>query len=367
MGRTVNGIEIPEEFDGIDDDIALGLMKDNGLIEDEQKEPEKTEVTTDKVESTDGDDAKKNPDVKEIDPPTTGQAAPVKEQEQGEGTTDDLKDDATGKTVPYQAMIAERKKRKELQAEIAQLKAQYNNNPVQVQQPVTQPPVVEQKVEQTAEQQQAYDDYIEKSAVEMFIEKYKREPDELSRTDNIILGRYAAKVEDGIQEYQEQQKKIANEAQKNNQSYRQFAADQKARDEYEEIEIAFVEEIKALPPDEQDDFKKALQQCESGTGTRQDVLLVKKFWNDAAKKVVSQNVPSTEIKETTKVVTPQKPAKTDEEKLEQIEKHPKVNLVTGNNASASTSIDEIARLMNDMPWPEFEKKHPEFAKLVLEG
>jgi len=370
--RIVDGIEIPEEFDGIDDDIALETMKEHGLMPDHQ---EKVEATT-QVEPTEEEKADEKTEEKteektsaseEVIAPTGG-TAPVKEQETGVEATEVVDD---GKTVPYQAMIAERKKRKALQAELDRLKASQGNvAPVQVQQPATQAPLQEEKKEQTTEEQQRLDEYIEKSAIEMFVDKYKREPDDMNRTDIIILGRYAAKVEDGIQKYQEQQQRVASEAQKVNQSYIQFVTEQQNRDEFEEISASFIDEVESLPPDEQEVVKQAFQQCESGKGTPQEILLVKKIWNDVAKKTVQSLVPATKetnTQETTKVVDPPKPSKTDEQKLEQIEKHPKTNLVTGTNISNSANETEMARLLNEMEWEDFEKQYPAYAQKLLEG
>jgi len=362
-------IEIPEEFEGIDRDIAIGLMRENGLIEDKSldnepaaNEPPNNEPTEDENQPTDT--------TNETEP--DGNPAPVKEPKSGEGDngskreTDEPHKDGGQKTVPYGALADERGKRKVAQREAEALKAELEQLRQQQRQPIIQQPTQAAPTEASP----PVDDIIEQAALQLFQQKYGREPDDLERGDNIKLASCTYEVNRNIEAYQLKQQKAAEEARQHAQSYKQFVNQQSLQDDFEEVQLALVEDLKVMPLEDQKLFGHAYQLCEKGAGTPQDLFVVKNYWNNSLNKY-RESVESSE-KETESAKTdpapPPKPAKkTAEEKLKEIEKQPKSNLVKGTNQSSTVNVDEIARLMNEMPWSEFESKYPEYAKLVLEG
>ncbi|MBP2644269.1 MAG: hypothetical protein H6Q67_2156, partial [Firmicutes bacterium] len=139
---------------------------------------------------------------------------------------------------------------------------------------------------------------------------------------------------------------------------------------FEEVQLALVEDLKTMPLEDQKLFGRAYQLCEKGEGTPQDLFVVKNYWNNSQtkyRKSVEPPEKETEPPKTDPAPPPKLAKKTAEEKLTEIEKQPKANLVKGTNQSSSVNVEEIARLMNEMPWSEFESKYPAYAKLVLES
>jgi hypothetical protein len=392
-------IEIPEEFEGIDRDIAIDLMRENGLIKDDKTEtdPEDNKPDTSTSANEPNSEPPKTDDQqtvnKESEP--AGDTTPVKEPKTGEedktvvdnnveenheGDSSNVKDEDK-KTVPYGALKDERGKRKAAQREAEALKAEIAQLRLSAQQPqfIAQQPV--QGEQPVTAASQPNDEIIEKAALELFVQKYGREPDDLERSDNVKLASCTYQVNRNFEAYQAQQQRVAVAARQQSQSYRQFTTEQQQADDFEEVQTAFIDELSNLSPQEKQMFTSSYENCERGRGTPQDLFIIKKFWNDVANKYRKANSNQTEPPEkqitkedtaATKTVeqppTPPKPAKkTIDEKLKEIEKQPKANIVKGTNQSATVSVDEIARLMNEMPWPEFEKKYPEYAKMVLEG
>lgn len=372
-------IVIPEEFEGIDRDIAIELMRENGLLDDTAPENDKkTDVTPKTSESPEGGD---QPTTTK-DPESDGNAAPVKEPETDDkgtgGKTDDEpnKDgdnDTSKKTVPYGALIDERGKRKAAQREVESLKGEIERLRQQQQNPISQPIV--QPVQHGQPSQATtppLDDIVEQAALQLFTQKYGREPDDLDRGDNIKLASCTYEINRNIENYQRQQQRATEEARQQAQSFWQFSTEQQQKDDFEEVQASLLDELKNMSPEAQQAFRLAYGNCEQGRGTAQDVFLVKKFWNEARSKYqqsVTQQQESEKQTEPSKnePAPPPKPkTKTAEEKLSEIEKQPKANLVKGTQ-SKPVSVEEIARLMNEMPWEDFEKKYPEYAKLVLEG
>jgi len=362
-------IEIPEEFEGIDRDIAIGLMRENGLVEEKSLDNEPTANEPPNNEPTEGANQPTNT-TNETEP--NGNPAPVKEPETGEDDkgskreSDEPHKDGGQKTVPYGALADERGKRKAAQREAEALKAELEQLRQQQRQPIVQQPTQTAPPEATP----PVDDIIEKAALQLFQQKYGREPDDLERGDNIKLASCTYEVNRNIEAYQAKQQKAAEEARQHAQSYRHFVQQQSQQDDFAEVQAALVEDLKAMSQEERQIFDSAYFKCDQGQGTSQDLFVVKNYWNNSLAKYRKSVEPPEKETEPSKTdpAPPPKPAKkTAEEKLKEIEKQPKASLVKGTNQSSTVNVDEIARLMNEMPWSEFESKYPEYAKLVLES
>lgn len=339
--KDENEIEIPEEFSGIDREIALELMREHGLIPDKQEDKQPGQEPS--------DDQNKEPD-QNTDPeegdPAAG-LAPDKEPEAGE---DPEGEDDNKKTVPLAALKDERGKRKNAQRELEALKAEIAQLRAQNQQPQSGRALELQQFEEK-KAQEAQDgsknlrrQFIDKAKA-IFVQENGREPDNLDDADSAEIMFIATELKGEYERVQSSQQRALSERQQLAQTYQQFAIDQKNRDDWEEVAAAVEAEFEALPEDEKAILGASYQRCEAGQGTLQDIYLVKKFWNAAADKANKAAAPAEKPKPTEPKPEPKK--KTTEEKLQEIEKHPKANLLNGSNTQGGDKLADLARKMQD--------------------
>ena len=268
--RTVNGIEIPDELEGLDDDFALSFVQEHGLVpaatkteETEVTEPEEKELGSETAGEQTTEPAKD--DDKSETP--VGDTAPVKEPVTGEAETS-----TDGKTVPIGAMLTERgkykaeKRRAEaLAAEIAQLRAQ-----AQTAQPVQQPaPKQEQTSTGTEQKDDPFAEYESAiiEATQEFVAAKGRDPEPYSADEKIINLRATNILKAREDKKAEQQRQYA-EMQRHAKSYTDFVATQEQADDFEEIQASLVSAIDSMDPYDKEAFAIALQSLPSGS-TRQ--------------------------------------------------------------------------------------------------
>lgn len=355
LRRFDREVDIPEELEGIDPELAMELMREHGLIEEEGQAGGQQ---GDKGDSGTDDDNDNEPDGDDPNA-SAGSTAPDKEPNADDEDDDsdgeeDLEDNDNGddKKVPLAALRDERGKRKKAQSEIEALRgeiAQLRNQS----QGSTQQQAGQQQQQQPDQQKQDDARTIRRklidSAKAIFAkENDNRQPDMLDEAD---LGEVMLIAGDLKRDYERQQVAIQQqyaERQKHSQSYLQFVHEQKASDDYDTIANAIVDEFEALPEDDQAVLGTAYNRCEAGVGTPQDFYLVKKFWNDtAAKQRATKRQKADTSEQAKKPAQAQPKKKTTEQKLEEIEKHPKTNLLNGGNTQAGPNFAELARKMQD--------------------
>lgn len=351
LKRFDKEVEIPEELEGIDPELAMELMREHGLIEEEGQSGGQPggEGSTD-------NESDNEPDGDEPDA-SAGSTAPDKEPDaddegngpDGEDGHDSEGNDDDQKTVPLAALRDERGKRKKaqteletLRAEIAQLRNQSQSNAQQQAGQQQQPDPQKQDDARTMRRK-----LIDSAKAVFARENDNRQPDMLDEAD---LGEVMLIAGDLKRDYERQlavQQQQYAERQKHTQSYLQFVQDQKASDDYEDVIVAIEADFEALPADEKQILATAYNRCESGVGTPQDFYLVRKFWNATAEKKRSVKPKADTQEQGKKPVSTQPKKKTVEQKLEEIEKHPKTNLLNGANTQAGPNLAELARKMQD--------------------
>lgn len=377
MGRSFKGVEIPDEFDGLDDEFAYEFMQANGMVTTTETSDQKDD------ESAKTDDQQVNTETKE---PSTNEAAETEEKSDTDtnasaGDTAPVKEpksEADGKSekmVPYNAVTEERKKRQTAQRELENLRAEIAQLRQQITVPQAGPQTTQQaaqkaEAEQTNQQQETVSErrQILNKAKQIFVKENNRDPEPYSDDDHEIA-LIAAEIREQDKAEKAEQMRVAQAVQRQAKSYTDFVQTEQQADDFEDVQAAFVENLKTMPDEEKEAFAIAFQRCQLATEGKgqcdpRDVYLVKKTWNEVAAKYRSAKTPTPPQAKPEQ--QPQKPTgKTVEDKLTELDKHPRSALVNGAKTT-SANLAEIERLFNEMPWPEFEKKYPEYAKLLTE-
>lgn len=137
--------------------------------------------------------------------------------------------------------------------------------------------------------------------------------------------------------------------------YSSFEQEQMKAQDFESIRSHAVNEYFAkLNHVEQQAIADAYQRVQSKTCIPQDIFVVKKYFSEAAQDFrknqnnVNRNQNNIQVKQ---------------EKLKQMERHPKVDLVTGSNSNGGTSVADLERTLQNTDWDDI----PENTKKMLLG
>lgn len=137
--------------------------------------------------------------------------------------------------------------------------------------------------------------------------------------------------------------------------YSSFEQEQMKAQDFESIRSHAVNEyFSKLNPVEQQAIADAYQRVQSKTCIPQDIFVVKKYFSEAAQDFrknqnnVNRNQNNIQVKQ---------------EKLKQMERHPKVDLVTGSNSNGGTSVADLERTLQNTDWDDI----PENTKKMLLG
>ena len=137
--------------------------------------------------------------------------------------------------------------------------------------------------------------------------------------------------------------------------YSSFEQEQMKAQDFESVRSHAVNEYFAkLNHVEQQTIADAYQRIQSKTCIPQDIFVVKKYFSEAAQDFrknqnnVNRNQNNIQVKQ---------------EKLKQMERHPKVDLVTGSNSNGGTSIADLERTLQNTDWDDI----PENTKKMLLG
>ncbi|TCL39957.1 hypothetical protein EV210_101155 [Anaerospora hongkongensis] len=397
-------VVIPEELEGISREIALEIMQEAAELKSstktETKQPEDkqsnvaapaaTTLTETNVQTT-------QPEVKA--PESTGASAPVTTQSTDTGDDKD-------KMVPLAALHDERRKRQEndkklaaLEAELQELKAARVQQPqvLPSQQPVQTPlsgqqtPGQQQPVTEDSKQQSSnYRKQLIQAAKERFKEENGREPDIYGNEDDnaeisILVNELHSNVMAEANRLQSERQLVVN-------TYQEFATRETAKPEYNDVWNYMVNQVAKMPPALQQSFTQAFEKASSGTGTMSDVMAVQTLWNNSklmweaeqkAKATESATTESAPTQQTTAAPAPapaapspattttapvtvpaQPQAMSLEQKLNEIEKHPRVNQVNGGNLQAGPSVADLERMLQETDW---DKIPSEYRDMLLGG
>lgn len=137
--------------------------------------------------------------------------------------------------------------------------------------------------------------------------------------------------------------------------YSSFEQEQMKAQDFESIRSHAVNEyFSKLNPVEQQAIADAYQRIQSKTCIPQDIFVVKKYFSEAAQDF---------RKNQNNVNTNQNNIQVKQEKLKQMERHPKVDLVTGSNSNGGTSVADLERTLQNTDWDDI----PEATKNLLLG
>ena len=137
--------------------------------------------------------------------------------------------------------------------------------------------------------------------------------------------------------------------------YSSFEQEQMKAQDFESIRSHAVNEyFTKLNPVEQQAIADAYQRVQSKTCIPQDIFVVKKYFSEAAQDF---------RKNQNNVNTNQNNIQVKQEKLKQMERHPKVDLVTGSNSNGGTSVADLERTLQNTDWDDI----PENTKRMLLG
>ncbi|MDF2499302.1 MAG: hypothetical protein K0Q77_16 [Anaerosporomusa subterranea] len=389
-----NDVVIPEELDGISREIALEIMQEAAELEasakQESNQPEVKQPDVAAPAATTATETNGQSTQLEVKTPdSTGASAPDTTQSTDNGEDKD-------KMVPLAALHDERRKRQEndkrlaaLEAELQQLRAAKTtqpqalpSQPVQTQmgqQPLKQQPETEDQKLQTGN----YRKQLIQAAKEKFKEDNGREPDMYGNEDDgaeisILVNELHSSV-------MAEASRINNERQTVVSAYQEFATRETATPEYNDVWNYMVNRVSQLPPAQQQALTQAFEKATNGTGSMADVLAITNLWESS--KLMWKAEKATKVPDTV-VTTAQAPQNTAapvpaasnvvmpvnipvqsqpasiEQKLNEIDKHPRVNQVNGGNLQAGPSTTELERMLQETDW---DKIPPEYRKLLLEG
>ena len=137
--------------------------------------------------------------------------------------------------------------------------------------------------------------------------------------------------------------------------YSSFEQEQMKAQDFESIRSHAVNEyFTKLNHVEQQAIADAYQRVQSKTCIPQDIFVVKKYFSEAAQDF---------RKNQNNVNTNQNNIQVKQEKLKQMERHPKVDLVTGSNSNGGTSVADLERTLQNTDWDDI----PENTKKMLLG
>ena len=197
------------------------------------------------------------------------------------------------KTVPLAALQEERRKRQEeakraadreaalaqKEAEIAQLRAMFE----QKNEPVKTPVTAEQD---NKEQVSSYRRQLIQQAKVMFEQDHGRKPDIYSDEDDaaeitLIANELHANVVAEAKRMESEKVRFEQERTKVKSMFEEFAVQETAKPDYQQVWEYMVNRVNQLPPDLQQVYVGAFERAKAGTGSTQDVLTVKHFWESS--------------------------------------------------------------------------------------
>ena len=347
---------------------------------DESTTTEETTTTEEQVETPSGLEGIDEETAREI-------MAQLPQEETDESAADadsdtkqvsDSEQDVSNKSIPYARFKEVNDKSKTYAAENEQLKAQLQqlqeqrHQPPAAQQQVTPPqtqqqPPVEQQIRITPEFAATINNIAHEEAMKMSgLTKEEVEVLEFADENDPKLQAWnAAKqlattqtwnaVHREFENRRTQQAKVMELHQQIIGDYTSFESEQMKQPDFEATkEYAIGEYFNQLPPLEQQAVRDAWTRVERKVCSPQDVMVVKNYYaqaSNAYRKNANQSQP------------PEQVLKQKAEKLKQMERHPKVDLVTGSNSNGGTSVADLERTLQNTDWDDI----PENTKKMLLG
>lgn len=334
--------------EGISEEVARETVEFQ--FNQENKEEPKEEKQEEKQGQTEEAKEEHSPDP--IGTPTPEQKS---SKEEGE------------KTVPLAALQEERKKRQEKDSELQQLRNELEQLRKQSQQQFNIEPKDEKQEDNEEEKQSqptaSYRRQLIQKAKEVFESEHGRKPDIYNDEDDAAeITLIANDIHTSVVA---EANKIQSEKQRIKNTFDEFAKIETAKPDYQEIWNFVVDRVNGLPPDMQKAYVDAFEKAKSGTGTMQDVLTVKALWESSELLWRNNNKPTEQQNKDESVIPVEQKQKTAEQKLSEIEKHPRSNQLSGSNgAKARPTVAELARMVQDTEWDAIPD---EYKKLLMEG
>lgn len=360
--------EIPEELEGISEEIALEIMREAaelggaGQSDSQFTAGESTGIRDAAPITSVSDEAM---GTNEIMPESTGISAPATTQSMDNG-------DEKDKMVPLAALHDERRRRQENDKKLAALEAELEQMRAARTQPVSAQPAGGQQeaaksLSEAQEQRQQAGQYrrqLIQFAKEQFKEENGREPDVYANEDdsaemailiNELHGRILAETN-----------RIHGERQAMTRAYHDFASRETAQPEYNAVWNYMLNRVAKLPPMQQQALSETFERATSGTGSMSDVMAIQNLWESSKLmwKAEQQDKAPRNGSEAVAVISSSDPHSTSlEQKLNQIGKHPRVNQVTGGNSQGGPAVSDLERMLKETDW---DKIPAEYQRLLLD-
>jgi len=380
-----NLTEIPEELFGVSEEIAREIMSQVQVPQIVESEDVSLDLETKPTDLENNDEGDISAD----------ETANVDQAEEDDDTSADDIPATQPKGDIRAALKQEREKRKArdmeleiVKKELAEIKAKQivppqPSVPPQAQQPTEAQPVVEAS-KQTDVDQKDYTEKLYAAAENVFVERYKRSPNEkvsvraraefvkqtgrepdgfsdedqdaladiraqITRDDTIRLNQIVYDLDAGIkrhaeQQQAEQQKRLA-EQQQVNTVYADIAAVARAKSDYQDLLMFTVERIKQLPADMRNYVAEAFQRVETGQGTMQDVIVAKQFWE--ASDLLFEKQKAVVIPDVQKEVVDKSEGVKKAEKVKAANSIPRSVNIGGGATAGNITAAELERKLND--------------------
>jgi hypothetical protein len=365
-----NRFEIPEELEGISEEIALEIMREAAELEGAEQPDSRSaagESAGIPVAATVTAVSDEGMGLDAITPESAGFSAPATTQSMDNG-------DEKDKMVPLAALHDERRRRQENDKKLAALEAELEQMRAARTQPVSGQAVMNGQqqsarlqLEADEQRQQAgqYRRQLIQFAKEQFKEENGREPDVYANEDDnaemtILINELHGKIMD-------ETNRIHGERQAVSHAYHEFASRETAQPEYNAVWNYMLTRVGKLPPMQQQALSETFERATSGTGSMSDVMAIQNLWESSKlmwKAEQQARTPRNGMSEAAGVTSSVEPQPTSlEQKLSQIGKHPRVNQVTGGNSQAGPGVSDLERMLKETDW---DKIPAEYQRLLLD-
>ena len=357
LQRFDNGddaIEIPEELEGVSREVALEVMREEGMISPKNAEPK---------DETNDDDNTGEQDEDNQD----GQAADA------DSVTKQTADKADPKPVPYKRFseinAAKTKAEADLAAAMAKLAAyEQQQNPAASAEPTPQANQALQQ-DQSATQQQPtdYETLLYNASLEAFEKQYGHAYDEefAPAADTAKLNRLIDKLDreaEATAKATAEQSRQAEEKQAVvNTAWQNMLTELSANNaDYDNIiKFALTDKFNASDDLTKQALIAADARVSAGRPAAEDVILLRRYYTEAAEEFHSQTGGEEQQTAPTIPVQPKKPL--GQQKLEKMAAHPRAASIKGSGDVGGVSIADATRMVNEEPWETLPKAIQDWA------
>lgn len=331
-----DAIEIPEELEGVSREVALEVMREEGMISPKNAEP--TDDTNDDEET--GEQEEDNQD---------GQAADA------DSVTKQKAEKTDPQPVPYKRFSEINAAKTKAEADLAAAMAKLAAYEQQQKAPTA---TTEQAPQANQAPQQDYESLFDAEARKRFAAEHNgREFDDefASSKDasDFALTRFELKQE--VNQAMEQQQAQAHQAEEKqavvNTAWQNMLTELSANnDDYQDIiKFALTDKFNASDDLTKQALMAADSRVKAGRPAAEDVILLRRYYAEAAEEFHAQSG------EEQKQPVPVPKVPLGQQKLEKMAAHPRVGNIKGTGDVGGFTTAEATRMVNEMPWDKVPK------------